>query len=473
MLDGSNRLNRRRALATAGGAGLAALFDAAIRPRDAFTAEKRNRVIVVGAGMAGLMAASTLESHGHAAIVIDARDRIGGRVWTSDLGGTPVDLGAQWIEGINNNPLAEFCKRNQIKTIASDEDSFRLFDADGLPFDKDEADKLRRWSKEVLKPLGSFDKNRRDTGQADMTIGEAFSRLTAGQQMTERQRRYLRWALTINIEATEGEDAERLSLRNYQTEEEIESFDGPEHILPGGFGQIAKLIAKGLDIRLGRRATAIHYGNRHVRVVCEKEEFQADAAVVTLPLGVLKSSLVTFDPKLPQSKLDAIARLGVASAHKVVLKFPRRFWQSTTDFLASMPDDGAKFVEWTDLSRTTGAPILSLWSHGRAARGLEQLSRGQATDEAMKTIRRALGRSSPDPEQVVVTSWINDPLSRGCYTNLPVGASHNHMAALAAPVDRLLFFAGEATTRRHRGTVHGAWLSGIRAAEEIAALGRG
>jgi monoamine oxidase len=472
MLEDSVRLNRRLALGSAGAAGIAALLDAAVHSSSVIAADQRQRVIVIGAGMAGLIAAKTLVSRGYAVTVIDARDRIGGRVWTSDLGGTPVDLGAQWVEGINGNPLAEFCRRNQIKTIRSDEDSFRLFDSGGSAFDHDEAEGLRRWSKSVIKLLGTFDDGRLRASPSDMTIADAFSRLTAGLAMTDRQRRYLKWSLAMNIEATEGEDAERLSLRNYQAEEEVESFDGPEHILPGGFGQITKLLAGGLDIRLGRRATAIRYANGQVRVVCEKEEFVGDAAIITLPLGVLKSGQVTFDPKLPQSKLEAIARLGVASAHKVVLRFPRRFWESATDFLGSVPDDGARFVEWTDLSRTTGGPILSLWSHGRAARRLEQLSRSRAADEAMQTIRRAFGHSTPDPEQVAVTGWINDPFSRGCYTNLPVGASHDHLAALAAPIDGLLFFAGEATTRRHRGTVHGAWLTGIRAAVEIGAIRR-
>ena len=124
-------------------------------------------------------------------------------------------------------------------------------------------------------------------------------------------------------------------------------------------------------------------------MVCEEEEFQADRAVVTLPLGVLKAGQVEFHPTLPKRKLAAIAALGVAAAHKVVLRFPRRFWDNETDFLGSISDDGARFVEWTDLSRTTDSPILSLWSHGRAARELEKLDRAKTIDEAMTAIRRA------------------------------------------------------------------------------------
>jgi monoamine oxidase len=471
MNDRSIFPNRRRFIKSAVGSGVAGAIGSAVGRRTSLAATNHGeRVVVIGAGVAGLMAAKTLQSHGRIVTVIDARDRIGGRVWTADLGGTPVDLGAQWIEGINGNPLTEFCRREKIKTARSNEESIRVFDSDGSRFGAEEASGLNRWCKEVLQRLEEFSESNSNAGQSDMTIAEALRRLDAGREATDRQRRFLKWAVALNVEATEGDDADRLSLRNYQTDEETESFDGPQHILPAGFGQITKLLAAGLDIRLGRRATSVLYEAGGVRVVCEGEEFQADRAVVTLPLGVLKAGHVKFHPNLPKRKLAAIAALGVAAAHKVVLRFPRRFWDNETDFLGSVSEDGARFVEWTDLSRTTDAPILSLWSHGRAARQLEQFNHVRATDEAMTAIRRVFGRSAPDPESVAVTSWINDPSSQGCYVNLPVGASHDDLDALAAPVDNRLFFAGEATSRRHRGTVHGAWLSGLRAAEEIVAL---
>ena len=463
--------NRRRFITSAVAAGLTATLDSAVWRRPSFAATNHpERVIVVGAGVAGLMAARTLQSHGRAVIVIDARDRIGGRVWTADLGGTPVDLGAQWIEGINGNPVAEFCRRERIKTVRSSEDSIRVFDSDGSRFGAEETSRLNRWSKEVIEHLEQLHASNSKARRSDMTIAEALKSLDAGREATERQRRFLKWAVAMNIEATEGDDADRLSLRNYKADDELESFDGPQHILPGGFGQVMKLLAAGLDIRLSRRATKIVHEASEVRVVCEHEEFQADRAVVTLPLGVLKAGQVEFHPSLPKRKLAAVSALGVAAAHKVVLRFPRRFWDDETDFLGSVSEDGARFVEWTDLSRTTDAPILSLWSHGGAARELEKLDRTKTIDEAMTVIRRALGRTAPDPESVAITGWMSDPSSKGCYVNLPVGASHDDLDALAAPVDDRLFFAGEATSRRHRGTVHGAWLSGLRAADEIVAL---
>ncbi len=151
----------------------------------------------------------------------------------------------------------------------------------------------------------------------------------------------------------------------------------------------------------------------------------------------------------------------MGAVHKVVLRFPRTFWNDSADFLGYASDESSKLGIWANLSRPTGAPILSLWSHGQAARRLERLGKSEMVREALDVIKRVFGASTPEPEHVAVTAWGADEFSRGAYVNLPVGATFDDLDALAAPVADRLFFAGEATSRRHRGTVHGAWLSGL------------
>ena len=155
-----------------------------------------------------------------------------------------------------------------------------------------------------------------------------------------------------------------------------------------------------------------------------------------------------------------------------MLRFPRAFWQDTTDFVGYASEECSRLGIWANLSRPTGAPILSLWSHGQAARKLERLDKAQVVREALERIHRAFGPAALEPEHVAVTGWNSDEFSRGVYVNLPVGATFDDLEALGTPVADRLFFAGEATSRRHRGTVHGAWLSGERAANQIAALRR-
>ncbi len=239
---------------------------------------------------------------------------------------------------------------------------------------------------------------------------------------------------------------------------------------PAASRRRSAFLQKNLDIRLNKVVTEIHYGEQ-LSIHCGREEFPADRVIVTLPLGVLKAGKVKFSPSLPEAKSAAIRALGFGAAHKVVLRFQRRFWNNTTDFIGFAGDRRGQFVEWTDLSRVLGEPILSLWSHGNAARRLDQLPKDKVVDVALAVIQRVFGRQIPEAA-VTTSSWSSDPFSLGAYVNLPVGATFEHLDALAEPVGDRLFFAGEATSRRHRGTVHGAWLSGQKAAETILAAAR-
>ncbi len=461
------KLHRRRFITT-GAAGLGSCISWAPKVAPGNESQSKRRVIVVGAGVAGLNAAQRLRQHGFDVTVLEARDRIGGRIHTADLGGRPVDLGAQWIEGIEGNPVADFCRKELIKTVLSDIKSTRTFDRDGHEFAGDELNDLRDATAKLLGKLDDLNVQSLNVGGKDIAVADGIRQIQTGDTLTPPARRYLEWAVSMKIESTEGDDASKLSLRGFESEGEPESFEGPQHVIPGGYGQIPTALAKGLDIRLKRQVTAIERGATGVRVLCGHDEFPAEFAICTLPLAMLQTGKVEFTPPLPTAKREAIAALGVGAAHKVILRFAKRFWDAKTDFIGYASDKPGQFVEWTDLSRSQSAPILSLWSHGDAARRLEKLSKEAAVAEAMKAVRSVFGSAAIAPDAAVTTGWTADPFSLGAYVHLPLGATFDHLDALAAPVDDRLFFAGEATSRRHRATVHGAWLSGIRAADQVA-----
>jgi monoamine oxidase len=291
------------------------------------------------------------------------------------------------------------------------------------------------------------------------------------QPLPDNERSVVEWAIRTQVDSVWAEDQERISLRNHWAEDEPESFGGENSVLPGGYGQVPAALSTGVDVRLGKVVTAIKWNAQGVEVEAGDERFRVDRAVVTLPLGVLKAGAVRFEPALPPNKLEAIAQLGFGVADKVVLRFERTFWPSDAHFFGYTSAVHGQFVEWTNVAAYTRAPILSLWSCGDAARSLERRSDAEAVGDAMAAVRRMFGPAAPDPTAWRVTRWGSDPFARGCYCHLPVGASYGCFDALAAPVGERLFFAGEATERTHEGTVHGAYLSGVREARRIVAMG--
>jgi monoamine oxidase len=169
---------------------------------------------------------------------------------------------------------------------------------------------------------------------------------------------------------------------------------------------------------------------------------------------------------LPKAKTEAIGRVGFGVASKVVLRFPRAFWPKT-EFLAYTSETSGQFVEWANLARHTSAPILSIWSHGDYARGLEKLKDAEIVAQAMQVIRKMFGADTKEPVAHLITRWASDPAAGGSYSNLPVGSAAQDYDVLAEPVGERLFFAGEATSRNHAASVHGAYLSGLREARRI------
>jgi monoamine oxidase len=165
--------------------------------------------------------------------------------------------------------------------------------------------------------------------------------------------------------------------------------------------------------------------------------------------------------------MTAINNLGMGLLNKVYLRFPQVFWDEQSDLLDYIAQNRGEWAEWLNIYKYTGKPILLGFNAATYARQIEPLSDEMMVAAAMKTLRTIHGPSIPEPEAWLITRWASDPLAGGSYSYLPPGASPDDYDDLAEPVADRLFFAGEATSREYAATVHGAYLSGLAAAERI------
>jgi polyamine oxidase len=200
-------------------------------------------------------------------------------------------------------------------------------------------------------------------------------------------------------------------------------------------------------------------------IVCVEDgaSFVADAAIITVPLGVLKANIIKFEPELPNEKLSAIADLGVGIENKIALKFNTVFWPNV-EVLGRVAPTSNACGYFLNLHKATGNPVLVCMVAGRFAYEIEKLSDEESVNFVMFQLRKMLPEAT-EPVQYLVSRWGSDPNSLGSYSCDLVGKPSDLYERFCAPVGNL-FFAGEAACIDHSGSVHGAYSSGIAAAED-------
>lgn len=417
-------------------------------------------VLVIGAGMAGLAAARRLTELDYDVIVLEARQRIGGRVWTDRSLGLPLDMGASWIHGVNGNPLTALADEIDAARVITDYENRVFYDVDGSPLSLlQEADVLAQTA-----ALTSQIAVWQEDLDNDINLQQALDRYLADKDISRELQRRFQATLDGLIEQEYAAPMSELSLYWFDHASE---YGAEDVIFPQGYGQLPAALATGLDIRLGQVCQVISYGAEGVAVTASTGSFSAQKAVVTLPVGVLKSGSPAFSPELPGDKQASIAALGFGVLNKFYLKFPRAFWDEDAHVLSYAAEERGQFTQWLNLQAQIGEPVLLAFNAGGFGRELESLTDEQLKDQAMDTLRTIYGSSIPEPEAHFATRWASDPFALGSYSSMAVGSSPDDYDALAAQVDEVLFFAGEATHREHPSTVHGAYLSGLRAAEEV------
>lgn len=416
-------------------------------------------VIIIGAGIAGLAAARRLQQKGYAVLLLEARDRIGGRIWTDNSLDMPLDMGASWIHGVRGNPVTELAEELGLETVATDYDNQIIYDYDGRQLSDDEQEELEQWVAELAEEVEAAGEEL----DHDTAMGTVITAILAKVGPDADELRKLNYGLNSLIEHEYAADVDELSVWYGQYGEE---FGGKDVIFPNGYAQIGQRLAEGLDIRLHQIVSQIAYGDG-VTVTTNQGEFASDYAIVTLPLGVLQKGTVTFSPPLPAAKQTAVSELGMGLLNKTYFKFDAPFWDKDSDLIGHVGTQKGDWAEFLNIYKYTGQPVLLGFNAAENGRYLETLSDEQIIADGMRVLRTLYGDDIPDPQAAFSTRWAADPFAFGSYSFVPPGAGAAEYEAMAEPVADQLFFAGEATHPQYPSTVHGALLSGYREAERI------
>ena len=420
-------------------------------------------VLIVGAGVAGLTAARDLTAAGARVLVLEARDRLGGRVMTHQTPDGPVELGAEFVHGAVEEtlsvareaalPLRETDRaapRTTGASQASQEETVDFFSAMDLLLAHASAE------------------------GPDESFRHLVDRVDAPPEIKAR-------CLGL-VEGYHAADPSRISVLSLLKNTAADERPGAnrQFRFVGGYdglvAAISQRIAPGLcDVRLETVVTAVSWERGRVVVrTSAGEELVAPQLIVTVPLGVLKAGVIAFSPRLAD-KEEVIGRLEMGDAERVSLCFASDAWLAPERF----PPGGflmtgePPFPVWW-ISRPPPFPVVTGWAGGRNARALGHLDGAARVEAAVSALAAALGadagRLRQDLRGGFSHDWLADPFARGAYSYAGVGGS-DAGTELAVPIDGTLFFAGEATeSDGQNGTVHGAIASGHRAAKQL--LGR-
>ena len=426
------------------------------------------RVVVVGAGIAGLTVANALAHRGVSCVVVEARDRIGGRLHTVELAGQPVDLGGSWIHHPIGNPLSDLAERFEIACRGGDPlPELAAYDvAEGRRLSASEVRDELRLLYEVFP--AAVDELRGALGpEASAVDGiDAFLR---DHESTPSAARRARQGLHALIEAESSDLPERQSLMWMWNELEYggDYFgDLPE----GGYRTLVQALASGIDVRTLFDVADIDIRSDGVRVTSTAGAIEEGShVVVTVPLGVLKDDRPRFSPPLPASRVAAIGRMGFGWFEKVVLRFETPFWR-TAGFphLMLFPRDVNESTMWIlGLDAFGDAPALAfLIFHGAAHRMID-VPPQEASAWVLDLLQQATGTPCPEPIGIGVSSWARDPYSLGAYSHIPPEATPADADLLGEPLHGRLLFGGEHTQSARLAYADGAMSSGVREAKRL------
>ena len=397
-------------------------------------------VIVIGAGAAGVSAVRRLSAEGRSVCVLERRRRLGGRAWTwRDPSGFPLDLGCGWLHSADENELS----------ILATEMGYAI---DKTP---------PPW----LSQLSAIEAPSEELAERGKAIGEFFGRLDeAGASETDQAADRLlelgcRWNPLINAISTyiNGVELDRLSVKDFWRYRDT----GVNWRVAEGYGTLIAALGTGPNIVFDCAVTLIDFTSAVVRIETPRGDLRARAAIVTVPTNVLCSGSLRFQPDLPD-KMEAASVLPLGLADKLFLGFDDAEEFPKDSRLMGAGNSGGTGAYHV---RPFGRPLIEAYFGGRLARDLEEEGEAAFAAFAIDQLAELMGNSIRKRlRPIAASAWGRDPAACGSYSHALPGHA-DARSVLAAPVAGKLFFAGEACSAHDFSTAHGAWRTGIAAAE--------
>lgn len=430
------------------------------------TADAEGKVIVIGAGAAGLSAARVLRAEGREVIVLEGRNRLGGRLSTIEVGEGIVDEGGNWIHGAPANPLYHLALEAGLEIHKDDLlNPLQLVSFDKVSGRRVNSLKITYFLLRVARLISRYGKADVDATHPENNLAERLDK-EISRVRGATNRRQFRSLLRTVVDMIAAKESEYLHTNAIALNPDD---GGSDYVISGGYSTLIQQLADGLDVRLDTRVESIRYGDEGVVVNTADGSHEGSHAIVTVPLGVLKAHSIAFDPPLPEPKLAAIENIGAGVVEKIVLTFENPFWRSRPEKPQSVfyiSDVLGEFPAFVDTTSSAGCPMLVAFLTGDH---LDRLSQNPQAfvERAGEVLKEIFPTSYEAPIAVHVTNWGTDPFALCSYSTPTIGVTARDYEQLAEPVAGRVLFAGEATYREHAGFAEGAMGSGIREARRI------
>ncbi|KAI8110878.1 hypothetical protein M9434_004452 [Picochlorum sp. BPE23] len=422
-------------------------------------------VIVIGAGMAGVTAARDLTDAGVSVIVLEARDRVGGRTYSVNTSKGAVDAGAMWIhDAQEGNELYDFAKEKGEKiSRLQNYNSGTVYSLNNTKLPT--VDWIRAYATqgEFRRNVDAFKKAQSDdTSIPDMSLNAMYENFLETADPPESIIPSLNLMTHANYQVLLNANLTDLSTLRYGDAKTLPALDV---FLYNGFDVLAKIQAEDLDIRFNTPVKSVEQSESGVTVMThDGDQYTGQYVLSTQSLGCLKDNSIEYSPELPQIKKQAIDSMGMGTLNKAILVFDEQHWDDTDFIMKAMEDLTGAWKVFLDYNGVLQKPVLVAINVATTAENMENMTDEETYDDVMKALR-AIYPNLPEPKEFYATRWFEDPWSRGSYSYYAVGNEKNITSILAEPFDRA-HFAGEAASD-YPGTVLGAYLSGKTQARAI------